>query len=332
MSIEARRGGALLAVLWLAAALAAIAFSLANSVRGEAERTATASDGTRGYYLATGAIERAILYVQWGGAFRNPDGSPRYYESWMPALRFSFPTGEALVEIIPESSKLNINIASGEDLFRLLVALGAPPERAREIALAILDWRTPMAPGAASSFDAFYLSLTPSFRARHSSFEEIEEVLLVKGMTTELFHGAYERDSEGRLVARGALKNCISVFGATGRFDVNSAEPALLVALGINPDMVAALVQRRRAEPFRDLGQLASFAPGGAPGFQRLQIGGGSILTLRATGRVRLPDGKLSDLRRSVSAMVKFFPAGWNPSHQILRWNDSATVEVGTVQ
>src|SRR4051794_28408126 len=60
------RGSALLAVLWLSLALSAIAFSLANNVQGETERTSTAVDGLRSYYLATGAIERAILYIEWG--------------------------------------------------------------------------------------------------------------------------------------------------------------------------------------------------------------------------------------------------------------------------
>ena len=61
----ARRGGALLAVLWLSAALSAIAFSLANTVRGEVERTSTAVDGLKTYYLADAGVERGILYVQW---------------------------------------------------------------------------------------------------------------------------------------------------------------------------------------------------------------------------------------------------------------------------
>ena len=96
-----RKGGALLAVLWLAAALSAIAFSIANTVRGETERTATGADGVRAYYLASGSVDRASLYMMRGGSFRNPDGSPRYYEPGMPFLRFSYPSGEALVEIIP---------------------------------------------------------------------------------------------------------------------------------------------------------------------------------------------------------------------------------------
>ena len=97
-------GSALLAVLWLTAALSAIAFSLANTMRGETERTSTASDGVRAYYLAAGAIDRAILYYQWGPQYRNPDGSTRYYEPPMPRIRMTFPSGEAIVEVIPEAS------------------------------------------------------------------------------------------------------------------------------------------------------------------------------------------------------------------------------------
>src|SRR5260370_38930935 len=71
-----RRGVALLSVLWLAAALSAIAFTVANLVRAETERALTGKDAVRAYYLASGAIEPAMLYVQWGPACRNPDGSP----------------------------------------------------------------------------------------------------------------------------------------------------------------------------------------------------------------------------------------------------------------
>src|SRR5262249_38295552 len=86
-------GSALLAVLWLTAALSAIPFTVATNVRAETERTSTAVDALRAYYLATGAIERALLYIQWGPGTRNPDGSPKYFENPMPVMRFEFPTG-----------------------------------------------------------------------------------------------------------------------------------------------------------------------------------------------------------------------------------------------
>ena len=49
----------MLAVLWLAAGLSAIALTIANTVRGETERSSTEADGLKAYYLAAGAIDTA---------------------------------------------------------------------------------------------------------------------------------------------------------------------------------------------------------------------------------------------------------------------------------
>src|SRR5689334_17575990 len=111
-----RRGSALLAVLWLAAALSAIAFSLANTVRGEVERTSTTVDGLRSYYLAEAGVERGILYLVWGVRNQVPPSAPFRYSSATPVLPFSFPSGEARVEVIPETAKLNINMSPPNDL------------------------------------------------------------------------------------------------------------------------------------------------------------------------------------------------------------------------
>src|SRR5262249_31467204 len=198
-------GSALLAVLWLSLALSAIAFSLAATVRGETERTSTAVDALRSYYLATGAIERAILLIQ-GQA----------YSPAAPVLRMEFPTGEAQVEVIPETAKYNINRANPDDLLRLMVALGTPEDQGRQIVEAIIDWRTP---AVVSPLDQFYLSINPSFRPHHASFEEIEELLALKGMTPDLYYGSYDRDQSGRLFRRGGLNECVSVYGTYDAFD-----------------------------------------------------------------------------------------------------------------
>src|SRR5579872_7499817 len=199
-----KRGSALLAVLWLSLALSAIAFSLATTVHGESERASTAIDGVRSYYLATGAIERAILYMQRGKEF---------YSGGTPVLRMQFPTGDAEVDVIPETAKYNINKATPDDLMRLMLALGAPPGQAQDVVASILDWRS-----ASAVFDEYYLSLTPSFRPRHASIEEIEELLVLRGMTTDLYYGSYDRDPSGQLYRHGGLNECVSVYGATDRF------------------------------------------------------------------------------------------------------------------
>src|ERR1700722_7565524 len=111
MPIETR-GSALLAVLWLTAALSAIAFSVANTVRAETERTSTAVDSVRAYYLATGAIHRAILRIEWGPGYRNQDGTSMFGgkgQGPMTMMQFEFPSGSAVVNLIPETAKLNVN-------------------------------------------------------------------------------------------------------------------------------------------------------------------------------------------------------------------------------
>ena len=321
---QGESGGALLAVLWLSAALAAIALSLATSVRGETERTATAVDSIRTRYLAAGAIERALLYMEWGPA-RRADGESPYFAWGTQYLAFEFPTGQAEVRIMPEAAKINVNSASPEELFRLLVAVGADPARAHEIAMAIVDWRTPAPGNAPTAFDQYYLSRPSSFQARHASFEEIEELLLVRGMTPELFYGSYERDAEGRMVPRGGLKDCLTVYGA-GAFDVNTVEPAVLAAIGLPQETIASIVAARRAAPFRNMEEVRAIT-GNAPGTHRLRVGGNAIYTLRATARLRLQDGSLSDERRSVAATVKFVGPRFRDRFHVLRWYDNVWVQ-----
>ena len=322
MRIEkpATRGGALLAVLWLSAALTAIAFSVATTVRGETDRTATAVDQIRAYYIATAGIDRALMYIGWGSGPRLPDGRPTYYEPGISQLHFQFPTGYTLVEIIPETARMNLNQAQPKDLMLLMLAAGIEPGRASVIVESIVDWRTPAPPDIVTALDQLYLSRQPSFRSRHASFEEVEELLLLRGMTPELFYGGYQRLPDGKLLPVGGLKDMLSPYGTMGAVDVNTSAPALLTAVGVPSDAVAAIVERRARQPFRPV-ELAQLGPAAA----HVRIGGNSILTLRSTATVRLPDGSLSDVRRSVAVTIQFqLQRGATKAYETLRWYDNA--------
>ncbi len=312
-------------VLWLTAALSAIAFTLANTVRGEIERSSTDSDGLKAYYLAEGAIDRALIYIESGPAFLGPDKKPLFDRNVTRLLRLDFPTGVSMVEYIPENSKLNVNMATPAELTNLLLALGADPGRAESIAAAIQDWRGGTPGGSFSAFDQYYLSLTPSFRARHASFQEIEELLLVRGVTPDLFYGSYTRDGQGRFIPHAGLRDCLSVYGSTGTLDVNGVTPEVMISVGIAPDTAAAIVAMRKIAPIHDMSQLAPFNSGGK-GIARLGMAGGSIATIRATARLKLPNGQLSDLQRTVSALVKFWGPEVNPPFHIMRWYDNASI------
>lgn len=317
---DSRQGAALLAVLWLAAALSAIAFTIANTVRGEMERSSTDADGLKAYYLAEGAIDRMLVYMEAGSAFTGPDGKPRFQEGITRFVPMNFPTGVVRLELIPENSKLNVNTASPNDLGNLLLALGVGPDRAQAVLAGIIDWRSGTPGGSFSEFDQYYLSLSPSFRARHASLEEIEELLLVRGVTPDLFYGSYTPNAQGRLVPHHGLRDCLSVYGSPGALDINTVAPETMVAVGVPPATAAAIVALRNNAQIRDMTALAAFDFGKASG--RLSIVNGPVFTLRTTARLRIQTGQLSDVRRTVSALIKWVGPDFDPPFHILRWYD----------
>lgn len=336
-------GGALLAVLWLSMALTAIALMVASTVRAEIERSTIHSEGVQAYFLARAGVERAALWVQWGRAQGVVGPQARYYYPGMRSLAFSMPSGDVVVDVIPEAAKLDINRVTEEDLLRLFDAMGLDPIAARELTIAILHWRNPS--GQPIPFlDSFYASRTPTFPPRHSSLENVEELLLVKGVTPELFYGTYvpvpgmmpsldpgqgsvEQGLPGAalpLTWRPGLRDCVSVFGSVRTIDVNWAEPAVLRAIGIPPQVVQGIVTRREVQPFVTNEDLLGIAPPGTPGMDRLRIGGRTQYTLRATARLRQQNGQLSNIRRTVAATLDLNEVAGERPFTTLRWYDTA--------
>jgi general secretion pathway protein K len=225
---------------------------------------------------------------------------------------------------MPESSKININECLPADIFRLLAALGVPPDRAQAIAEAIVDWRSPILGGQPTAFDMFYLQHNPSFLAAHASFQEIEELLLVRGMTPELFYGTWDRDDRmqpPRLTQRIGLRDCVSTY-SNGLLDVNTTPLPVLIASGIPPDGALAIVQQRTAQRFPNLAAVRGFAQSMGPAASRLMLGGASMFTIRATARPRTANGVVSDMRRTVAALVKLHPPESSSFFHIVRWYD----------
>ena len=310
-------------MLWLSAALAAIALSVSTTVRTETEHTSTVADGLRAHYLATGSLDRAVQWVLWGSGPRKPDGTARFWDRTKPRMQMSYPSGDAVVEMIAESSKLNVNLATEDELFKVVTSLTGDPGRARDIVAGIVDWRSGVV--GPNLFTNYYLAMGPTFRPRHASLEEIEELLFVRGVTPELFYGNYVADAQGRLYARGGLRDCLSVWGTRGAIDANGASPALLEAIGMNPGDVAVLVRRRAEKPFETLADVQDLR---IP-TTRLRVGGGTMWTMRASARLRRPDGAPSETVRSAAAVVKYWddPRKHPSAVQVLRYYGDAWSE-----
>jgi general secretion pathway protein K len=201
--------------------------------------------------------------MQWGrNMFPNADGTARFWTYTLTRLPMRFP-GYAEVEIIrrPRSS---ISTPPTPGAAAPVPEHGAEPALVEQLTAAILDWRQ-AAPGP-TAFDQYYAAQVPSFRARHASFEQIEELLLVRGVTPDLFYGTWVRNPAGQLVRTPGLKDCLTLYGSNSQFDINMTSPPVLLSLGIPPDVVAQIVARRTVRPFLRQEELGPTMPAAGPG------------------------------------------------------------------
>src|SRR3954451_4986871 len=93
------RGGALLMVMWVSAALAAIGFSLASTVRGVAERTGTDVDDLSSYYRAVGGVQRGMVDLLWSALHPGQRALPRAATT----VDYQFPSGRLRGHILAEA-------------------------------------------------------------------------------------------------------------------------------------------------------------------------------------------------------------------------------------
>lgn len=94
--------------------------------------------------------------------------------------------------IVPESAKLNINVASAEQLTGLFNELLDPMAAViPELVDSLLDWRdSDQDERSAGAESDYYQQLKPvGYVAKDGPFETVEELLLVKGFTAEVLFG-----------------------------------------------------------------------------------------------------------------------------------------------
>jgi hypothetical protein len=114
------------------------------------------------------------------------------------------------------------------------------------------------------------------------------------------------------------------VYGRSDSVDINWAEIPVLMAVGLPPQAAALIDARRRQQPFLQAAEIAQLGIGAYTGSLRLQIGGRSIFTLRATARAKTPNGTLSAVQRSVAAIVDLNERTVDRPFTTLRWYDTA--------
>jgi general secretion pathway protein K len=220
------RGLALVAVLWMVAALMVTVTGVAYAVRGEVRAVSAFRE-----IAAAGAIGDAGVLLASRELAANKARESRLQES-----EVTFEQVGVGIRIVPLTGLIDLNSAA-EPLLTDLIAVAGEVDRGRASRLAqrIIDWRDPdEQPQPDGAENAAYAAAGSPFRTRGGPFEAPEDLLQVLGVDFDL----YERVR--RLVTVHARGN--------GRVDPAAAPlPVLRVLAAGNEQVASAYAGAREA-------------------------------------------------------------------------------------
>lgn len=249
----------LMVALWALCCLSVLAVSLSYQVRQKITLSNKLQERSKLHFIAEAGVMAAIdklknedlkdydsLEDAWSNnvsAFKNinVDGGKfnicYNYNYGQPPVR------ETRWGLVDEESKININKATQpvlERLFRIL--LDFDEVDSQELAASIVDWRdndSELSIPLGSAEDSDYRRAEYPYEAKDAEFEILEEVVLVKGMTMDIFK---------------KIKDYITIYG-DGKVNINTASTEALLALGLNELLVEKILAFRYGKNESDLSQ-----------------------------------------------------------------------------
>ncbi len=328
--IDNESGIALFLVLWVLALLTVIVGEFCYTMRTEVNITRNFKEETEAYYIAGAGLNRAIVEL-----IRNEkipqkvNVSESDEEEAEERLRVNtdippvpFGGGQFKVHVASESGKINLNTANIRLLRMMLSGFGLEDEDRDVIVDSILDWRDKdhfhRVNGAE---DDYYRSLSEPYECRDGDFKSVGELLLVRGMTPELFYGrlddivtVYEDDSI--LKSKKKKKKTLA-----GKVNINAATYNMLISLpGMTEDLAREIIDYRKVSDFKSVSEIIEIV--GAEVYNSIK----SYLTIKTIPYYTITsvgiagDGKT---RRGVEALVKI-DAKAKKGYRVIRWLDDA--------
>jgi general secretion pathway protein K len=277
------KGIALILVTWIVAILMVIVLSFAYMTKVESSSTRSFKEEVEEKFMAEAGIERAaeeIMYRRTNLGVPVEEGKGN--EVWkVDGTPNTFPVGDGscLVRIVDESGKLDINKVPDIVLKGLLMAIGIKDENADTIVDSIEDWRDAddlvRLNGAESDY---YMSLPVPYKAKNADFESIEELLLVKGMSTEILYGGENKPG---------LADFVTVYSESDKINVNAASKEVLMALpGMTPEIAGAIIDFRKIAEIRSVADIQNVAGAAYNAIAPyITVGQGSTFTVESVGR-----------------------------------------------
>ena len=255
-------GVALIFILSIMVILVTIVGEFSHSMRTEVNITRNFREEEEAYRLALAGIESAKMeilsaenpadmYVNEDGILVFSQGEGEEGEETVPERKDSLGRGTFEYTITDEDGKLNINSATIEQLKDLFIGSGVGLEDIDTIVDSIIDWRDTddlhMLNGAEEDY---YRSLENPYSCKDGPFDSIEELLLVKGITPEIFFGtagdANEEKGDEEDVYEGVSKY-LTVKG-TNKVNLNTASEVVLEMV-LGPDAAYDIILQRENGP-----------------------------------------------------------------------------------
>lgn len=314
------RGIALLLVLWIFIFLFVVAFEFSTAAREEATVAHRFSDETQGYYLAVAGFEQGVYDYLQQSSGQEPvvnaeptdlfDGVWRKETLGHDSYRF---------RLVDESGKININRVDEATLRTVLTNLGVEEPRRTILVDSILDWRdTDDLHRVNGAENEYYLSLSPSYTAKNGPFDAIEDLLWVRGVTTDVYYGFGDDGSLEGMSDRVGLRDIFTVDSPINRVNLRTASAEVIHALlGIPLAKSRDFVEEREKlseKSIADLLRLFGIEAGNAM-LQKFIVANPTVITIEAEGR---PQD--SGISRRVKGVIR--ARGGNRGFELLRWID----------
>lgn len=290
---SSRQGFVIVAVLWLLAALAALATIFSVYLSNSARALAVNDTALQAQALVSAGVELTAYQLQLAGKDARPA---------LGSFQLRLNGADLAVSFVTEAARVDLNSAPKELIAGLLSVLGAAQKDAREYADRIIAWRTKSTPQSAGNEDALYRAAGRSYSPRQAPFAHVNELGLVLGIPPALVERALP---------------FVTVFSAAAGVDVMTAPPEVIAALpGMTPLTLKQFLQERAGLP-NDPAAIAA-----ALGAAKSNATAQKSQAYRISISVRFPRGT-----ESVSEVVIALRGEEDP-YRVLSWQDDVQREV----
>jgi general secretion pathway protein K len=256
--INNNRGIALLLVISVTTILVATALEYNRRARFNVLSTAADRDRLKLSQMASSGIHAAMALLAKDRAESNIDS---LQEDWANPEKINellsdipFDDGEITVSITDEMGRIQINAlvlfpdsrtfneSQRQILERYLNFLNDATEETAEdsqpsaIVNSLKDWLDSgdddAIAGLSGAESAYYQDLDPPYTSRNGPIEDLHDLLLVKGITPDIFYGNAEKPGlVDMLTVYGLRPGAGTQFSFSGKININTAELPVLVAL-----------------------------------------------------------------------------------------------------